>query len=373
MKAKLTLILILLLLSFSNLCLANTGVFYGAGNQVIPIKNDQIQLVKENVSIKLTVDEENGRFGVPFIPWANVIAKFHLKNITQYQVTLQIGFPFLDLQGFGDEKYVLDNLNFTVVSNGTNIPAELKEGLIEKELDPKGLFKKVFSWQDTFTAGEAKEVIVTYKMLMGVASANSIFRDYNEQERKFRAIDKLFPALSYSFTYITKTAYTWAGDIEESIFQLDCRALYDNLEKHNVLADPEQEDPGYTRPLFWESAFPDSGEKNDGVYKWVFKKKVPEDGLYYSTTVLSIPALPPELATYYSKSISRLSNVSPEEFKSILVAYYQFLSSGEEPSAPFQQKYFEKVRIVKIPKTFIFEQDKEAIENISSNFNKIIK
>ena len=96
---------------------------------MIPIKNNQIQLVRENVDFKLVVEENNGRYGVPFIPWVNVTARVHLKNTSKDPVSLQIGFPFLDLQGFGDEKYVLENLNFKVLSNNIEIKTEIKEGL----------------------------------------------------------------------------------------------------------------------------------------------------------------------------------------------------------------------------------------------------
>ena len=185
MRSILSIATILLTLLFFNVAFANTGVFFGAGNQVIPIKNDEIQLVKENVKIKLSIEDNNGKFGIPFIPWANVTATFHLKNTTDKNVTLQIGFPFLDLQGFGDEKFVLENLNFKVLSNGENIDAKLKEGLIEQELDPKGLFKKVFAWDDTFAPNQEREVTVTYKLLMGVASANSIFRNFDPAGRKY--------------------------------------------------------------------------------------------------------------------------------------------------------------------------------------------
>jgi hypothetical protein len=358
---------------FSNVSFANTGVFYGSGNQVIPIKNNQIQLVREKVNINLSVDENSGRFGVPFIPWANVTAKFYLKNTTNKAVSLQIGFPFLDLQGFGDEKYVLENLNFKVVSGDKEIKTEIKEGLIENEFDPSGLFKKVFAWQDEFKPAEAKEVVVTYKMLMGVASANSIFRAFDEQGRKFSAIDKLFPAIGYNFGYITKTAYTWSGSIEEAVFQIDCSAFYKAIEGHSFLAELGDNFPKFTRPTFWESIDPVSAEKKKTIYQWTFKGSVPEEGLSASFVVLLVPSLPAEVKGYYSSSMSHLEGIKPDEFKAVLKNYYQNIAFNKQPVDSFSQSYFEEVGLVKMPKVFISEQDRKNLEEIANNFDELIK
>ena len=365
--------------SFLFLCIAvvsnsfaNTGVFYGSGNQVIPIESDKIQLVREKVVIKLTVDANSGRFGVPFIPWSNVTARFYLKNTTTDKVSLQMGFPFLDLQGFGDEEYVLENLNFKVVSGGKEIKAELKEGLIENEFDPRGLFKKVFAWQDEFGPGESKEVLVTYRMLMGVASANSVFRHFDELGRKYRAIDKLFPALSYNFGYITKTAYTWAGSVEEAIFKIDCTAFYEELERQKFMAGIGEKAPKFSRPTFWESVHPSSAKKQNGVYQWQFNGSVPEEGLSVSFTVLFLPSLPTEVREYYTNSLASLEGITPDEFESVLYSYYQNIAFNKQPSAPFAQGYFKEVGLVKNPKVFISEQDRKSIEEIASNFDQLI-
>ena len=128
-------------------------------------------------------------------------------------------------------------------------------GLIEKEFDPNGYFKKVFAWQDSFKSKEEKDIVVTYKMLMGVGSANSIFRDFDEQGQKFSNIDELFPALNYSFGYITKTAYTWAGRVEEAIFQLDCTAFYEELKNQNFMKGLEERGLSFTKPHFLGISF----------------------------------------------------------------------------------------------------------------------
>jgi len=373
LKSIIAFISLIFCIFITNTSSGNTGVFYGSANQVIPIKNNQIQLVREKVDIKLSVDNNSGQFGVPFIPWANVTAKFYLKNTTQNTVSLQMGFPFLDLQGFGDEKYVLENLNFKVLSGGNEIKTEIKEGLIEKEFDPNGLFKKVFAWQDKFNSAETKEVVVTYKMLLGVASANSIFRNFDEQGRKFSDIDDLFPALSYNFGYITKTAYTWSGTIEEAIFQLDCTAFYKELERQNFMTVLGEKAPKLSKPTFLESIDPGSAKKNNGIYKWTFTVSVPEEGLSVSFVILFLPSLPAEVGSYYASSLSRLNNIKADEFKSVLKAYYQNIAFDKQPSDPFAQSYFKEVGLVKLPKEFVSEQDRKNLAEIANNFDELIK
>lgn len=297
MKKLIAIILLLLTMNLS-VAFANTGVFFGAGNQVIPIKNNDIQLLKENVKIKLTIEKDNGFGGVPLIPWANVTAKFYLKNTTKKKVALQMGFPFLDLQGFGDEKSVLGKLDFKVVSNERIIKTQLKEGLIEDKFDPQGLFKKVFAWKDTFKPDEIKTVVVTYKMMMSVASANSNMRDFEVTGRKYYELDKLFPAINYSFGYITKTAYTWKGPVEEAIFEVDVRDFIEQLSKPDFIAGFGLDGLPLSRPVYLENIFPTGYQKQNNTYSWKFKDKVPEEGLSINFLALFIPSLQNEIQPF---------------------------------------------------------------------------
>lgn len=373
MKTLISFVTILSMLIINHTVYGNTGVFFGAGNQVVPIKNNAIRLVREEVDINLTVDKDSGRFGVPFIPWANVSATFYFRNNTKSDVSMQMGFPFLDLQGFGDEKYVLDNLNFKVTSDNHEIGTELKEGVIEKEFDPRGLFKKVFTWNASFRPSEEKIFRVSYRMLMGVASANSVMRDFDDIGRKYSSFDELIQALSYNFSYITKTAYTWAGSIEEAVFKIDCSALYENLTRYNFLAALGMSDPGYDRPLFWDSTSPASVKTGKGSYIWTFSNKVPEEGLAYYCMGLFMPSRPDELIQYKSISMAKLKDITSEEFKSILKAYYQILAFDKKPTDTFTKNYFEAIVFLDMPKNYILDRDKVSIEEIANNFDDYIQ
>jgi hypothetical protein len=360
---NLCLVSLLLFCPFTGL--ANTGVFFGAGSQVIPIKNNDVQLVRERVSIKLRIDEEAGKWGTPFFPRADVEAEFVLKNTTNQSVKIQVGFPFLDLQGFGDEKLVLSKLNFRAKGTDTERKVTLKEGLIDKELDPQGLFKKVFSWEEQFQPHQTKEIIVSYRLLMGIASANENGRGFDGISRKYYALDRMFPALAYSFGYITKTAYTWKEPVENAIFAIDGTEFFQKLENTNFFKGLGKSAPAVvTRPVFLSNLNPSSFTHSDGIYRWEFTGKVPEEGIGANFVVLFIPSSSSELANFVTEQVKELKEgVTKEEYLSILEGYYaRILKKEPDGEKPFTQKYFEPVRLIK--SDLLFEKDQKLFEDV---------
>jgi hypothetical protein len=355
----------MLLFFCPNAGLANTGVFFGAGSQVIPIKNNDVQLVKERVSIKLRVDEDAGKWGTPFFPRADVEAEFVLKNTTDKPIKLQVGFPFLDLQGFGDEKLVLSKLNFQAKDTDAERKVTLKEGLIEKELDPQGLFKKVFSWEEQFQPNQTKKVIVSYRLLMGVASANENDRRFDGVDRKYHALDRMFPALAYSFGYITKTAYTWKEPVDNAVFTIDGTEYFQKLEEANFFKELGETSPAMvTRPVFLSNLNPASFTHSKNVYRWEFTGKVPEEGIGANFIVLFIPSLSSELPEFVTEQVKTLKEgVTKEEYLSILEGYYtRIIKKGTEGDKPFVQKYFEPVGLIK--NDILFEKDKKLLQSV---------
>jgi hypothetical protein len=341
---------------------ANTGVFFGAGSQVIPIKNNEIQLVKENVSIKLRIDDEAGKWGIPFFPRADVQAEFFLKNTSSMPIKLQVGFPFLDLQGFGDEKLVLSKLDFRAKDSESERKVTIKEGLIEKDLDPQGLFKKVFAWEEQFLPQQTKQISVSYRLLMGVASANSIMRGFEGDERKYSDLDRLFPALNYSFGYITKTAYTWKEPIEKAVFTIDCTDFFQKLEQADFIKQFGEGFPvGITRPVFLGDINPSSFSHDKKGYRWEFTGKVPEDGISANFVVLFIPASPGELPNFLTGQVKSLKEgVTKDEYLRVIKGYYaRIIKKEREGENPFTQKYFVPVELLK--SELLFEKDQKSI------------
>lgn len=361
MKWKYSCLVILLLLC-PTMGLANTGVFFGAGSQVIPIKNNDVQLVKERVSIKLRIDEETAKWGTPFFPRADVEAEFVLKNTSNQPVKLQVGFPFLDLQGFGDEKLVLSKLDFRAKDTEAERKVTLKEGLIEKELDPQGLFKKVFSWEEQFQPLQTKKVTVSYRLLMGIASANENDRRFDGVDRKYYALDRMFPALAYNFGYITKTAYTWKEPVENAVFTIDGTEFFQKLEEANFFKELGEATPvGVTRPVFLAHLTPSSFKRDKNVYRWEFTGKVPEEGIGANFVVLFVPSLPDEVKGFVTEQVKELNEgVTKEEYLAVIEGYYaRILKKTPEGEKPFAQKYFEPMRLV--TSDLLFEKDQKLL------------
>lgn len=335
---------------------ANTGVFFGSGSQVIPIKNGSIQLVSERVSIKLRIDEKPGMAGLPFLPRADVTAEFVLKNSAASKVELQVGFPFLDLQGFGDERFVLSKLDFQAREGVVDREVSLKTGVIEEKLDPQGLFKKVFVWNETFKGSETKTITITYKLLLSAASANSNGR--NMGDGKYRQLDKLFPAIDYRFHYITDTAYTWKGPVKSAVFTLDCTELFERFNKEDF-----RQHSNYTlsRPVVLSKVLPGSAMRRDNTYRWEFKQKVPSGGIIASFTILYIPSLPREVDEYIEKKVATLSEeLSKEEYLSVLQGYYARVVKRElHDKDTLIQDYFEPVHLLK--GELVFPEDRARL------------
>ncbi|MDD5006717.1 MAG: hypothetical protein PHS93_09855 [Candidatus Omnitrophica bacterium] len=370
---KLIIVITGMFILMTNTGSANTGVFYGAGNQVVPIKNNKIQLVREEVNIRLTVEKNGGQSGLPLIPQANVTATFFFKNTSADSVSLQMGFPFLDLQGFGNEKEVLGRMDFRVINNGRQVPTELKEGLIEKELDPHGLFKKVFAWDDIFGPGETKTVLVTYKLLMSVVSVNSNDRTFDEIGEKYYELDKLFPALSYSFGYITKTAYTWKGPVEEAVFRFDAKELMEEFDKSAVFGESTPDKLPLSRPVYLENIMPSGYERQDSVYKWIFKGKLPEEGLSVNFIVFLLPSKAAEVKQFMGSRISKLEGITKGEYIPVFKQYYTLLVSRGNSADKFTAGYFKGVRFINDKTRFIFDEDKKNVTDILNQFEKLTK
>lgn len=257
---------------------ANTGVFNGAGSQVMPIKNSQIQLKEEEVNITLTIPNKPAKWGVSFFIDAHVVANFHLDNTTDATVPLQLGFPFLSTQGFGDEETIIKNLNFQVTSNGSHKPTEMKHGLIEKSLDPKGLFDKVITWEENFEALSHKDIKVTYDLPLSFVAMN---------------IGKKLSTygLAYTFSYITKTAYTWRNPVNKAVFHINLSNLPEHLTTHlrEHLPDDIAAEFGQMAPLVY-FRYPMNGDFADNTLTMTYKDQIPIDTIDFEINVVMLPA-----------------------------------------------------------------------------------
>lgn len=321
---------------------ANTGVFHGSGNQVMPIREDRVRLVREHVKMRIEIGDEGEKYGLPFIPWVNVTAEFECHNTSDEAVELQLGFPFLDLQGFGDEDFVISNMDFTVESGGQDVAVALKEGVIEEELDPDGMFQKVFVWDEIFDADETKIFVVSYRMLMGVSSMNTAHFGVDELTRKYEEIDELIPALGFWFGYITQTAYTWKPPLDEAVFEVDVSEFEKAIGRDDVWSNVETlEQFRVADPIVYEYQLPGFVVREGSVRRWLYEGEVPEDGLSIGFAAVFLPQDVEVANKHLALLGEELNRCTPEELRLVVAEYYRILGGGARSENEFIKGYVE--------------------------------
>jgi hypothetical protein len=320
--------------------LANSGIFNGASNVIIPIKNTKIKLTDANINIRMSIEEDNGEHGVPFIPWVNVKAVFVLENPSDENVDLHVGFPFYGLQGFGDEEKALSSLDFKVDSNNIPMKISLKEGVLKKQVDPNKLYNKVLTWVEHFDPYEKKDIVVNYKMLMTVSATNTIDRKIQARINgiDYSDIDDMVPGIQYDFYQITNTAANWNGSLEEIKFILDAKEFLNYINVNHVLANNN------FRPVTLETMYPSGYNKEaNGIYKWNLRKNQFDNDIKVSFTTLIIPAYPYALKSFLNEVSYSTDSEDYKVFKAVLNAYYQIIANGEIPTDPALVAYFKEV------------------------------
>lgn len=268
----------------SNIVHANTGVFLGSGCEVIPFRNDHIQLKGEEVFITVTIPKNSAEFGVGFIPRLYVKADFHLYNTSVEKIPLQLGFPVVTSEDPSDPH----KMNFQVGSSGQTYTTQIKKGAIEKSLDPSGSFKQVIVWNDNFEPRGMKDIKVTYDLSMSL-----VLLDTN---RKLGAY-----GLTFFFPYITKTAYTWKQPLEKAVFRFDFSDIisYLNSSKHSEQVIFKEEQNNFSGPCLIYLRYPIGGEISNSILTMTYNDRVPEEGLIYYIDAVNLPATLTGFESYF--------------------------------------------------------------------------
>ncbi len=65
--------------------------------------------------------------------------------------------------------------------------------------------------------------------------------------------------------------------------------------------------------------------------------------------------------------------MKPDEYKSVLQQYYKYFAFNKEPENSFLAGYFKGVWLVKEDNRLLFEEDRNNLKQIATDFNKLIK
>lgn len=314
------------------LVFANTGVFFGSGAGITPIQNKEIRLESEKVTFDVTIPSGSAKYGAPFIPAVGVYAEFHLENTMNTAVSLQLGFPFLSLQGFGDEELVINKMNFKVISSGENRSYAIKKGIRNEKLDPQNLFRKIFAWEDKFFPREKKLLRVSYNLDMSIAALPIPY---------FKTRGML-----YVFNYITRTAKTWKGPINKATFHVNLKQAAEEIKRqitnfketpfrplvfffHNIpnaKAAEEAHKGNKNKLLDWLFSFwshsDDLPSLMSDELSFFFNNEIPIDGINFGFMLLPFPIKITDLQTYI-KTLAQNEKRSEKETASSLLALYK--------------------------------------------------
>ncbi|MBY0462249.1 MAG: hypothetical protein K2Q34_03605 [Alphaproteobacteria bacterium] len=326
---------------------ANSGVFSGSGAGIWPIQNDNIRLKSENVTFYVTIPENSGKYGAPFIPKVKVNAEFNLQNTINETLSLQIGFPFLDFQGFGDEESAVKKMDFRIKTSGRETPYSIKKGIKNEKIDPRGLFKKIFTWDDRFSFLEEKTVIVSYNMDMSVNGVD--------------ATSLGAMGLYYYFNYITLTAKTWKGPIDKAEFKFNFKQLVEKIQQK--IEDPKSFATRYRPLVFFFHNIPNFKISKDSLFQKIqnmifrglpvfgwepvffhkvkcltceecsvsFGGEIPIDAIEFSFFVFNVPSKLSDLKDYL-KDIKIPESLAPrarkEKIPGNLLAFYKEILTG---------------------------------------------
>ena len=188
--------LILLALA-GGIALANdTAVWeYPDGSSVIPMAEDRVQMVAETVNVKAGPGLE-----------AEVEARFTLRNLTDKDLRITVGFPAdnqwggpdYDANGL-DSTALLDSMGFKCLVDGRSQPVRFRA---DQEREEWGSARYFYIWDVDFAPGETKHLVTRYRTLWT------------------RWID-IEGRMAYEFRYITTTGHAWAGSIEDAVFRVE--------------------------------------------------------------------------------------------------------------------------------------------------------
>lgn len=294
---------------------ANSGVFRGAGVSVIPQKQKHVRMAKEVIKIKIDIPEASEKWGVPFIPKASLDCLFHFENSATNVQSVLVGFPII----LGEEMpkkrdNIVQQLNFSSQFNGVKNHVKYRKGLWDQKLDPKHLYKHVFTWTNSFPPQTQSQLAVKYAIelsphaLYGFMGSKSV-------------------GIGYVFPYVTSTAYTWQSTPQSAEFSIDVRECRKKVReflksKKQIIRDANPRN----RPLiFWSSKTDFHYEK--GIFRKTFAShELPKDTIEISLIILNLPSSVEAITEHITKMKKQILS-GDVNVKQAIIMYFDRLAS----------------------------------------------
>ncbi len=345
--------MLMLLTGTSRHALADAGVFTGNGQDLRQITSKTIQLV----SIDVTIVLGRGPFlfdgTVPGMDRANYECVFFLRNLSDKDEDVEVGFPIDSQFAQGteaespkeSENWVLE-YGFIARDEKTTYNVKFVR---RKPQSGQGQFGSVFVWDMHFSPTENKTLTVDYRIPMSMGLV-----PMEKQERaefatgvfgqEFLNIGQLDMA-----GYITSTGSSWAGDVEAAKFTVFTERFEQYFDRRGVTEDSavEPSAEGADRfnstfpvrhPWWFRQIEPDGWQTVKGGVQWQYNNFKPKDPIqirYYTTP---FPRLPQEVDPFVDRFIKSLGpkespNLELSRLRQILLAVYGCEPANQEAKA----------------------------------------
>lgn len=311
MKIKITIGLYLLafLCLFPSNVFANAGLFGGNGQTVSLESTEKVQMVSEDVDIYLARAEQPVTGGMKWetVDKAHYTCHFELKNLTDKDVTVSVGFPLVgDNYALPHYNEKNEDINQGKIISQFNFIAGTTHGTYPiryVRTDVKKQFTHIFLWEMTFKANETINLLVSYSMRgyygLGMTQKKPYLFGRNRYGYGFEYLSEFDTAITQIFGYVTATGKSWHGAIEKATFTIHVGEYEKYLEKRG--ASEIDEDYVYYRqqqarapfsalyrritPAGWS----EQGEKNKRVVVYRFTDFKPEMEISIQYAFLLIP------------------------------------------------------------------------------------
>ena len=216
---------------------ANVGVFGGVGTNIELVSNAEIQMVSEDVSIKLVPSEAPVTENLNHLDEARYDCLFTMRNLSDKPEKVKMGFPISGgdnfmARGNGDK---IAKHEFKVWVNNKEAPAAYRADTADKK------FGNIFLWECEFAPKEQMQIRVSYKTFGYIGLGSLRRRELLDKScNPPRALMYMDAALVQGYEYITLTGNSWSGKIENAKFTLNIGEFERYLQKRGYLAEDEE-------------------------------------------------------------------------------------------------------------------------------------
>lgn len=223
----------------SGTALGNVGVFRGAGQTPVVDKTDAVQLVEEEVTMRPREGTHPIDASASNTDPMDFQCRFLLRNLTDEEVTLQVGFPLDTESGWSwkeeDAAELVEEFRFSARTNGGACVVRF----VPFDRDRK--FSKLFLWDMSFAPREEVELAVEYRMggYFGLGPC-SAFTGGN----LWTALDdgdEFSLGIAEGHIYVTGTASCWAGEVERAVFRYHPQEFEDYLRARGAFEESPEE------------------------------------------------------------------------------------------------------------------------------------